>query len=131
MERMTEMKRFALKILVLTIVGAVFIVAAAGCQEDQNSKKSKLIADENIQLKDQLGAKDRQNEILNEKIAEQAKKINFLQNESKESIEGLMGEIMKMTADQTKKLNAENVALKAEINALKAGIEKLKQQSPQ
>ena len=124
------MKGLTQKALVLTI--GVVIVVGVGCQEAEapSTKKARLIASENMQLKKQLEQRDSQIEKLKrehdkeikqreEQIAECLEQKQTLQKRSRENIQEQVDEVLATVVE-------ENAQLRQEISKLKAQIEELK-----
>ena len=124
------MKGPAHKTLVLAVGIVVGIMLIAGCEEEQNSsdtepntKRSRLIAVENTQLKNQIeklkklhaGEVEKQKKQL-DKCLQEKKGFEEL---SRKGIENYMEDILGPLAE-------ENAKLHEEIKTLKAQIEKLK-----
>jgi hypothetical protein len=122
------MKGLAHKILIVTVGIAFGIMLIAGCEEEENdasasttdAKRSRLIAIENAQLKQQIeemkkaSAKEiqRQKELLGKCEKEKA----ALEEMSSKGVEEYMKDLIEPLA-------AENLKLKEEINTLKAQLE--------
>ena len=128
------MKRPVPKTLVLAVGIIVGFMLIAGCEEEENlsntkpdtepnTKRSRLIAIENAQLKEQIeklknlhaGEMERQKKLLDKCLREKG----VLQEMSKKGVEDFMQDILGP-------LSEENVKLQEEIKTLKAQIEKLK-----
>jgi len=96
----------------------------AGCEEENlsNTKKSRLIAAENLELKKELQQGDRQTEQqkeLLEKCQQEKKALQYrLNKELKEQVEGVFSHVIK-----------ENQNLKARIKELETELEELKKQA--
>ncbi len=109
------MRRSACKVLFLAICG-LFIVSFAGCNETSLSepRKSRLIADENRQLKKELKSqKEQLAKCLQEKQA------------LKEQREVEMLHILETLTDKNRKLSAENEELRGQIEQLQKEAKKL------
>ena len=117
----------------LILVFAVALICTSSCQEAQtpSGKKCRLVAAENIELKKQLGQKDKQISDLKaqytvrvrleqDKLAECQKKVADCQVELKESLSKKVADVLATTMEEIAKLRAENEALKAQIAELKA-----------
>jgi len=143
------MKRSAPKTLVVAVSIVVGMMLIAGCEEEEkisdtkpdvkldtppSAKRSRLIAIENVQLKEQIERlkdshtremekqknlhtkeKNRQKKLLDNCLREKG----VLQEMSKKGIEEFMQDILAP-------LSNENVKMREEIKTLKAQIEKLK-----
>ncbi len=111
LERKHKMRRRGWKVLFLA-VGVLFIAAFAGCNEDSLSetRKSRLIASENRQLKKEVKSRKEQAErCLQEKKASE--------EDMQSMSEYLIGEI--------KKLREENEGLKGQIERLQTEVKGL------
>ena len=111
--------------LVLTI-GIVFVIMLlAGCQEQglSNTKKSRLIANENRQLKQQLARRDREIEKQKELVAKCLEEKKKLESLSQGQIENLMGGAFENISRESAELIEENEKLKAQIEELKKQLE--------
>ena len=111
--------------IVLPMV-SVLSLFLAGCQEANTTsdtteevRRHRLIATENIQLKEQLAQKDAKIADLTDEIAKCEQEKQALQKradqELQESIEGILGSVM----DKNAELQKENDKLKGEIEQLK------------
>ena len=128
------MKRPVPKTLVLAVGIIVGFMLIAGCEEEENlsntkpdtepnTKRSRLIAIENAQLKEQIeklknlhaGKMERQKKLLDNCLREKG----TLQEMSNKGIENFMQDILGPIVE-------ENTKLQEEIKTLKAQIEKLK-----
>ena len=119
------MKRRAERAFILAVC-TVVIMLIAGCEEQNLARKSRLLAAENIQLKEQL-----------EQCEKEVEKQNALEEQSKERIAGMMDTISKTIGEKNKKLREENKTLKTQIMQLEARVrqlekelEELKKQAP-
>ena len=122
------MKKPAPKAFILA-VGVVFVVMlTAGCEEQNLSgtKRSRLIAAENRQLKEQLKQRDagieRQKELL-EKCLEEKKS---LEEQMKEKIKSQVSDILALFGEADKEVREENEKLEAQIEELQKEIDNLK-----
>jgi hypothetical protein len=128
------MKRPVPKTLVLAVGIIVGFMLIAGCEEEENlsntkpeaepnAKRSRLIAIENVQLKEQIeklknlhaGEMERQKNLLDKCLREK----EALEEISSKGVDNYMQDILGP-------LSEENVKLQEEIKTLKAQIEKLK-----
>ncbi len=129
------MKRPVPKTLVLAVGIIVGFMLIAGCKKEEenlsdtkpdaepNTKRSRLIAIENVQLKEQIeklknlhtGEMEEQKKLLDNCLREKG----TLEEMSKQGIDNYMQNILGPLSD-------ENVKLQEEIKTLKAQIEKLK-----
>ena len=116
------MRRQIQKAFVLTVV-IVVTMLIAGCKKEglSNTKKSRLIAAENIQLKKQL----RQ---CKEQIDEQKKAVK---QQSPEQMENIMNELSKVISKESTTALQENEKLKAQVKELQREKDNLKAQIQQ
>lgn len=147
------MARSVSKMLVLAIGIAFGTMLFAGCEEEQNLsdtkadakldeppdvKRSRLIAVENAQLKQQieklkdLHAREmqRQKELNDKEKQRQQKQLDgclraqaAMEEISKKGVDNYMQNILGPIADENAKLQEENKALKAQIEKLKTELE--------
>jgi len=146
LERILKMRKPARKALII-VVGIV-LVHIAGCQEAQTetpgTKKNRLIAAQNIELKKQVAQRDKQIEDLKtrhgkqieglneqhaKQLKEEQKKLEDCQRQAQDCQEQLgkkmdetVGEILTSTLEEGAKIREENEALKAQIAELKAKL---------
>ena len=127
------MKGPAPKTLVLAVGIVVGIMLIAGCEEEENlsdtkpnTKRSRLIAVENTQLKNQIeklknlhaGEIERQKKQL-DKCLQQKK---TLQEMSRKGVENYIEDILGPLAEENAKLHEEIKTLKAQIEKLKTEL---------
>ncbi len=124
-ERAIEMRKYVQTTLVLTI-GIVFVIMLlAGCQQQglSDTKKSRLVANENRQLKEQLARSDReikkQKEILENCLEEKKNLKAMLHGQIKNLMEGALEKVSRESAE----LRKENEGLRAQIEELKKHLE--------
>jgi len=123
----------------LLAVGVVFgIMLITGCEEEENlsdtkpdtepnAKRSRLIAIENVQLKEQIeklknlhaGEMERQKKLLDNCLREKG----TLEEMSNKGVDNFMQNILGPLAEENTKLQEENKTLKAQIEKLKTGPE--------
>ena len=109
----------------ISAVAIVAIMLIAGCAEQDlsSTKKTRLIASDNIQLKKQLQQCnkeiEKQKKLLDECL--QAKKV--LQQDSQKDIGNLVANIFEGVAKENTNLRDENEKLKAQIEKLKSKLE--------
>lgn len=125
------MKRSAQKAIILA-VGVVFVIMLIeGCEEQSlsDTKKHRLIAAQNRQLKEQLEQRDAEIGNRDAEIKKQKKllekcrqKKDALKTESKRNFQDQVNEVLNTVME-------ENVKLRQEVESLKVQIEKLKKQS--
>jgi len=118
-----------IKIICLAIAGVVFI---AGCEEESqiDTRRSRLIANENTQLKKDL--ESRQKEIEKHKVlleqCEQAKKV--ITEQSAKNISDLFDGVLGDVLEESQRLSEENERLKVEIAELRRELEMRKGPTP-
>lgn len=146
LERILKMRKPARKALI--IVAGIVLMHIAGCQEAQTetpgTKKNRLIAAQNIELKKQVAQRDKQMEDLkarqgkqieglNEQHAKQLKgeqkKVEDCQRQAQGCEEQLgkkmdetVGEVLTSALEEGAKVREENEALKAQIAELKTKL---------
>ena len=114
------------------LVVGVIILLITGCvqQEPMNVKMSRIIASENMQLKEDLRKSDWEIENLKELHTEQVKKLQKIITEHKEQIniweEKSRENIRTQVKDILDVVLERNTELREEIKALKEDNEKLK-----
>ena len=109
--------------LVLT-TGVVFVIMLlAGCQEENlpDTRKSRLIADENKQLKQQLARRDRE-------IEKQKELLERCLEEKKNLKDMLQGQVKDLLSPALEKVSRERNELRKENEEFRAQIEELKKQ---
>jgi hypothetical protein len=115
--------------LSIVLISSLFFVFLAGCEEQQqqttsNPRQERLIADENMQLKNQLEQKDleiqKRQDALDKCIAERDKLKEQSRQNMRESLEKMMGKM----ADKEQNIVEENKSLKAQVEELKKQLEK-------
>jgi len=119
-------------VLFLVLAAAATFVTAfsiAGCQqaEQAGSKKSRLIAAENIELKKKLNSCNDTLALKKKQLEECILERDEYKGLSDEKTGELLESIMEPFAGEIKKLEKENKALKSEIRALKSQVEQNKQ----
>jgi len=125
------MKRPIQTIAVL-IASAIFIILIAGCQEDNtsNTKKNRLIAIENNQLKKDLAQSKqeskKQKELLRKCVEEKQKLQELAEKNINEQVEGVLGVIMEELAQ----IRQENEKLKAQVKELEEQLQNAKPSGP-
>ncbi|MCK4999542.1 MAG: hypothetical protein KAS23_08400 [Anaerohalosphaera sp.] len=109
-------------LLLLTCISLQMIVIA-GCQESnspKNDRQVRLIVNENIELKEQLQAKDREIQHQKDLLADCQKKNETIVSQSNDAATGFIV----MLQESTKALQMENNALKQRIKELEAKTNK-------
>jgi len=116
------MKRVLQKELAMVISMAV-IILIIGCEEQNlaGTKKCRLLAAENIQLKTQLDERDKKIE----KQKEQLEKYQQEKQTLKEATYQINPEFMEFIVSENARMLKENEALKAEVERLKKELEEL------
>ena len=118
------MKQTARKTLVLTIGMVAIVMLIAGCEEQQSiPKKSRLVATENQQLKEQLQQREQEIEKQKELVAKCQKEKEVL----RESVNRSTSVLMEHFTVENEALKARVEELQKENDRLKAEIEQLKQ----
>ncbi len=123
------------KMAFVLAIGFVVTMLIAGCEEEQqlpNTKKSRLIGAENIQLKKELKQRDReierQKQLHKKEIEKQKLQLEKCLQEKKGLEEQLAGKFGDQIDELFKDVGGENLELREEIKNLKAQIEKLKEE---
>ena len=129
------MKRRAWKTFVLA-AGTVVIMLIAGCEKENapDTKRSRLIAAENMRLKEELKQRDteieRLKELHNKEIKKQEKLLekclqekNTWKEKAQQNIEEQVDKVLAGVMEEYTKLREENKGLKAQIEQLKAELE--------
>jgi hypothetical protein len=129
-----KMKGMIQKMLIL-VVSSIIMMWIAGCQEEQatDAKKGRLVAAENIKLKNELGQRDKEIERLKQLHSKEIKRQEGLlakcqeekevwQKKSDENIREQVSEVSTVVMEQNSKLKEENANLKAQIEKLKAQL---------
>jgi len=118
------MKRQVQKGFVLVISIVIFMLIA-GCEEQSltGTKKCRLLAAENIQLKKQLNERD--TEI--EKQKEQLEKYQQEKKAQEEAAYPINPEFVEFIIGENARMMEENEALLAEVESLKQELEELKE----
>jgi len=129
------------KTLVLAVGVVVAIMFIASCEEEQNlsdtkltTKKSRLVAVENMQLKKQI----EQQERLHANAMKKQKKLldkclqdkKALEEVSAQTVRNLMDDVLANIIEENAKLQKENEGLKAQIEQLEKEFEELKKPVP-
>jgi len=118
------MKRRAWKTFVLA-AGTVVIMLIAGCEKENapDTKRSRLIATENIRLKEELEQRDeeikKQEKLLEKCLQERDTWKAKAQQNIQEQVDKVLAGVM----EEYTKLRKENEGLKAQIEKLKAELE--------
>ncbi len=123
------MKKLASKIFVLTVCVVVMSIAGCGEQELPSVKKSRLIAVENMQLKKELGQRNKEIERLNELHNKESKKQEKLlakcvqekeswKQKARQNVRNQVKDVFDAVMEQNAKLRDENEKLEAQIEKL-------------
>ncbi len=137
------MKGPGIRTFILT-AGIIVIILSAGCEEEQvrDNQKARVIAAENIQMKNLLQQRDSEIEKLKEQHKSELKKQEGLlikcQEEKKaleeqltEKYEGRLNEFIENLGKENVKLHQENENLKLQVEKLKAELEEIKKPAAQ
>jgi len=122
------MKRPVQKALVLA-VGVVVLIAGCGAPEPPSVKKSRLIAAENRQLREELEQRSKEIEKLKERhdremkeqeevLAKCLEEKETWKKKSQESIRDQVKGVLDVVVEENAKLREENEGLKAQIEEL-------------
>jgi len=121
-------------------LGIIAVVAAlcSGCQQPEatNEKQARLAAAENIELREQLTARQAETETLRQKYTQELlrrdeelvkckARIAELQKDLDEGIAERVKAVTETVINENARLREENDSLKAEIDRLKAEVEQL------
>jgi len=136
------MKTVVLKALVLA-TGVAVIMSVTGCEEQQvpGTKRARIIAVENRQLKKQLQQRDSDMEKLKEQYDNESKnqkellakceqEKKSLQEQLTGKFEAKLNDFIKSLGEENKKLLGENESLKAQIEELKEKVKELDEKMP-
>lgn len=100
------------------IIAAVTITAGCQQQDSSDTKKSRFIADENRQLKQQLEIKNQQIEHQKALLDKCAEDKTGLARQLESKNDALVNDVIKMFDEGTKQLQQENEKLKERIKSL-------------
>lgn len=119
----------------LIIVVGIILMLISGCaqQEQMDVKMSRLVAAENMQLKEELRQQDweiktlkeqyeRQIKDLKEKIEEYEGQIKVWEEKSRQNVRDQVESVLDVVVEQNAELRVENKQLKEEIDMLKAKL---------
>lgn len=120
------MKKTVHKIVVLLFAASFAITLLTGCEEENmvDTRKTKLIAAENLQLREQLEQYSQTVEQQKKSIEECQKEKTFWEKHSREGSQDLMDLSYQHFAKENIELQQENKQLKAQIEELKKELEK-------
>lgn len=124
------MKKLTYEAFVLGIIVLAILIAGCTQPEAQSVKMSRIIAAENMQLKEELRKSDWEINNLKEQHQEQVNKLEKLiaeykeqirtwQEESRRNIRSQVKDVLDLVLEQNAKLKQENDSLKAQIGQLK------------
>lgn len=130
-----KMKGMIQKMLILAVSSIIIMMWVAGCQEEQttDAKKGRLVAAENIKLKNELGQRDKEIKRLKQLHSKEIKRQEGLlakcqeekevwQKKADENIKEQVSEVSTVVMEQNSKLREENENLKSQIEKLKAQL---------
>ena len=123
------MKKRGQKAIVLA-VGVVFVIMLiAGCEEQSvsSSRMSKLIAAENIELKEEIKQRDAAIEEQKKQLEKCQQDNKIMATRLKANNEELMGQVFENFGKDNLRLRKENTKLKAQIEKLKKELAELKE----
>ena len=122
------MKRIARKAAILAV--GVVIMLIAGCEKQSISKshirKSRLVAVENKQLKEQLEQLDKEIKKQKELLTNCLQEKKALEEKPQKNTKARMEHLLKAVVGRNKQLHAKNKNLKTQISLLESQIEQLK-----
>lgn len=119
------MRKSAKKALVLVVGVIVALILFAGCEEENRSDtkssitRSRFIANENRQLKEQLVRRDRKIESLRNQLQECQKEKKYLEQDAQKDMADMIGLSYNILTEKSDKVKEENKKLKLEIKELK------------
>lgn len=110
------MKRWTPK-SVVSSVSIVFVMLIAGCEEQSlsSAEKSRLTADENIQLRQELERCDREIKKQKGLLEECLQEKKVTEERADKGIEDMMNNVVKDILRENKELREENEKLKKEL----------------
>ncbi len=115
------MKKQGQKAVVLAI-GVIFVILLiAGCEEQSvpSSRVSKLVAAENIELKEEINQRDAVIERQKKQLEKCQQERETLAKQLQANTEELMGHLFENFGKDNQRLRKENTELKAQIEKLK------------
>ncbi len=119
----------------MVVIGIVFVLIAGCVQQEQTSMKmSRVIAAENMELKEELRQQDweiktlkeqyeRQVKDLEETTVELKEQIKALEEKSKQNVRDQVEGVLDAVVEQNAELRTENEQLKEDIEQLKKQID--------
>lgn len=124
------MKGQTRKVFVLVTIAVFILIAGCDQQNQSNTRKSRLVAVENLKLKEQLQQRDnqikRKEELLKQCWQEKKALQNQLGKERREELNDVFGDIL----EHSQKLQQENKELKARVKKLETKLKELEQKLP-
>ena len=107
--------------IVLTIGIVLVVILTTGCEEQSltSTRKSRLIADENKQLTEQLAQRNREIEKQKKLLEQCLKGKKVLTEQLKEKMGEMIRNALNNRDKETERLQEENKKLKAQIEELK------------
>ncbi|MBA7712785.1 hypothetical protein ES703_121775 [subsurface metagenome] len=121
------MKRRAWKTFVLA-AGTVVIMLIAGCEKENapDTKRSRLIATENIRLKKELEQRDKEIKKQEKLLEKCLQERDTWKAKAQQNIQEQVDSILTVVMEKNKELREENEGLKVQIKELKAELEEAK-----
>lgn len=118
------MKRRAWKTFVLA-AGTVVIMLIAGCEKENapDTKRSRLIATENIRLKKELEQRDKEIKKQEKLLEKCLQERDTWKAKAQQNIQEQVDKVLAGVMEEYTKLRKENEGLKAQIEKLKAELE--------
>ena len=122
------MKKRVQKTVVLAVGLVLAIMLITGCEEQSvsSSRMSKLIAAENIELKEDINQRDATIEQQKKQLEKCLQEKKIMTTQLKANSEDLMGKVFENFGRDNAKLRAENRELKAQIEKLEKELAELK-----
>lgn len=114
------MKRWTQKAVILAV--GVVIMLIAGCE------KENPLANENMQLKEQLEQRDKEIEKQKELLAKCLQEKEVLKENSQKNIRGQVESILVVVMEENVKLREENDKLKTQIEQLEVHVQQLEKE---
>jgi len=114
------MKKILHKAIILVIGICFFIVLITGCEEQELSdKKARLIATENIELKEQIKQLDKEIEKQKNLVKQCEGDKEVLKGQLDGGMQDMMSGVLESIVQENKSLQEENAKLKTQIEQLK------------
>lgn len=126
------MKRPGQKVTVLAVGIVLVIMLIAGCDEQNvpNTRMSRLVAAENIQLKKQLDKREAEIERQKKLLEKCQQEKKTLEKQLQEDLEGLTGVLFESFGEESARLQEENKNLKAQVEELEKELEEIRKEEP-